>query len=60
MTDAQCEAMRRIVESACEPPPSGANFTDYMRGIWAARQDVLYELASIWADHEDYRAEWEL
>jgi hypothetical protein len=52
------KAMRRIVASACEMPPSGVNFTDYMRGIWVARQDVLYELASIWADHPDCREEW--
>ena len=54
----ECEAKRRIVEAANEERPKGANWTAYMRGIWAAQNAVLYDLALPYADHPDYREEW--
>jgi hypothetical protein len=51
---AECEAKRRIVER-CDPhmTPEGATWEH--EGL---AMDVLGELASVYADHPDYREEW--
>lgn len=46
---AECEAKRRIVESYAE---------EYGPDVVRVDHDVLRELASVHAEHPDYREEW--
>jgi hypothetical protein len=48
----EVEAMRRIVERAVDAAPVIEH-----DGVWAM-EETLRDLATIWADHEDYLAEW--
>lgn len=55
----ECAAKRRIVERSrwVEEHPEWAN-NDDVAGHWEDCSATLYDLASIYADHEDYDPAW--
>lgn len=63
--EAECEAKRRVVERAANVQSSGpardnTRAMDMTVGADAAYSDVCRMLATVYADHPDYRQGWRL